>query len=475
MSMAGGRSKNRNRSSTSSASPVLGVTVLAIVAALTVLRLHLAFAGDLNEQEALLSVCSFHPQGAYVEGPAGVPLLLSLFRGFLGLGVVTCRWISVLAALLLSWSVWWMTSRLAPRSPSLALWAILALNLLPSVNLATLIMDGAMLSSSVILMTLVAGWNTLTVPHGRGITAWVLFGVSLGVGTLYFTPLGLIFPIALIARVLLRKRSRDPVPWAGVFMALVLLLAGFIPALAWNAGHNWIEWSSVAEGFESYSLVGVRFSLTLVVTLSALTIPFLILLTTYGSLWRKLTVLILLGMAGVSGLMLLYPGMLPALAPGLPSPFGVRGMGDLAQEIVSLRQERPDSKGGKAFLISSTSGLAALLGEKIQLCYPECPGAPPVFVAETPSMNSSYSLWPSYADAVAPAAKDLLYSEEKFVSPFLGRNALYITTESAQELPQTITSAFGAVGLLKEEPIISNGQQTIVRIYQCEGYRSLAL
>jgi hypothetical protein len=148
------------------------------------------------------------------------------------------------------------------------------------------------------------------------------------------------------------------------------------------------------------------------------------LLTTYATWWRQVTVLLFLVMAGVSGLMLLNPGSLPAFAPGLPSPLGVRGVGDLAIEVATLRQGRPDARGEKPFLVTSTSGLAAVLGEKIQINYPECPGAPPVFVAESPSMNSSYALWPSYADAVSPAVKDLLYTQEKFTSPFLGRNAL---------------------------------------------------
>ena len=90
-------------------------------------------------------------------------------------------------------------------------------------------------------------------------------------------------------------------------------------------------------------------------------------------------------------------------------------------------------------------------------------------------MNSSYAFWPSYQDAVAAAAPDNLYTEEKSASPFLGRNALYITTESREELPQTITGAFGAVGLLKEMPITVNGRTQVVRIYQCEDYRTLSL
>jgi hypothetical protein len=90
-------------------------------------------------------------------------------------------------------------------------------------------------------------------------------------------------------------------------------------------------------------------------------------------------------------------------------------------------------------------------------------------------MNSSYALWHSYPDAVAAGVKDNLYTEEKSVSPFLGRNALYITTERKEELPQTIMGAFNAVALLKEVPITIDAKQQVLRIYQCEGYRTLSL
>ena len=76
---------------------------------------------------------------------------------------------------------------------------------------------------------------------------------------------------------------------------------------------------------------------------------------------------------------------------------------------------------------------------------------------------------------MAAGVKDNLYTEEKSASPFLGRNALYVTMETNEELPQTITGAFNAVALLKEVPVTINGKQQVLRIYQCEVYRSLSL
>ena len=58
-----------------------GVLVLACaVGALTLFRLMVATGGAITGEEALLEVCSAHPAGGYVEGPAGAPLLLFLLN-----------------------------------------------------------------------------------------------------------------------------------------------------------------------------------------------------------------------------------------------------------------------------------------------------------------------------------------------------------------------------------------------------------
>ena len=443
---------------------------------LTLLRLIVACSGSLGESEAFLAACAAHPAGGYVEGPCGVPLLTALLLTlkplFGGSALLALRCFSPLAALLLSWCIWWIARRLAPHRPAVALWSVLGINLLPWVNLASLLLDGAMVSAAMILLCVVAGWNAVIAMMVKGkqpLLPWLLFGASLGFGTLFFYPLGWLLLIAVALR--LRLHGVKRFPWQGILIALGLLIAGWSVPLLWNARHDWIEWSSVARGFDGYAVGGAILSLSLCVAVSALIVPTLVLLASDG-LWlrRGMTLLLALSALG-SAWVLALPSRLPASAP---SPLGVQGVNELARAVLALKKARPDAKGVASFLIAQSPGLAALLGEKITLTYPERSGAPSVFVAESPSLNSSFALWPSYADAVAPAAKDINYTEE-FVSPFLGRNALYITTEAPSELPQTITGAFGAVGLLKEMPLIRKGRSEVIRIYQCEGYRTLAL
>ena len=444
--------------------------LIGAVAALTALRISVATGGALNENEAFLSLCAAHPAGAYIEGAAGTPLLLALLKA-LGLsGVAALRWISSLALLPLSWAVWWIGRRVAPHRHAVALWAVLGVNLLPPVTLASLVMNGAMITATLLLLSVVAGWHAALARGASAVGAWALFGGTLAVSTLFWQPVGYLLPVAAAFRFL--NEGGKGFPWKGLVAAFGLLLIGWVAPLGWNARHDWVGWSSVAAGFDAITIGSRSLSLGLLVALCGVITPFLVRLAYVARGWAVAVILFGGVMALGSGLMMLVPSVIPS---GLPSPIGVQGIGGIAEEVLSLRKARPNSKSERSFLIASTPGLAALLGSRITIDYPERPGAPSVFASESPSLSSSYALWPSYPDAVAAGVVDTLYTEEKSASPFLGRNALYITTETKEELPQTITGAFGAVGLLKEIPITWNGRPVTIRIYQCEDYRSLSL
>lgn len=443
--------------------------LVAAILALTALRIAIATSGSMTEGEAFLRVCSSHPAGAYAEGPAGIPLLLSLLQ-LAGLtGLTALRWISPLCLLVLSWCVWWIARRLDPHRPVVALWAALGFNLLPPVNVASLVFNGAVPAASAFLLALVAGWRAVIAPSAR-LSAWGLFGAALAISTQFRQESGLLLPAAMVLCFI--RGGFSSLPWKGILAAVALLALGWVPMIAWNVRHDWIQWAGIAPAFDMVTAWGRHSSLGTVLILCALLTQILV----RGAF---LSPVIRVGV-GIIGLVCLLetvvvfaaPSFLPA---GLPDPSGVSGVEGVASELMALRTHRLDPKGRSSILIAQTPGLASLVGSRIRIDYPERPGSPAIFVAESPSMGSSYAVWPSYADAVAAAETDRLYTQEKSASPFLGRSALYLSSESREELPQTITGSFDAVALLKEVPIRRGGRTETLRIYQCESYHPLAL
>ena len=300
----------------------IGLLVWAAVLALGFFRLSVATGGAPTEQEALLIACAGHPAGGYVEGAAGTPLLIGLVKT---LGFPALRWIPVLATLLLSWCVWWIGCRVAPHRPAVAFWSLLAVNLLPPVSLASLVMNGAAVSAALLLLAAVAGWHAV-IARGPAPRAWILLGIALGAATLFWLPSGLIV-IPVLCGAFVRRGFRE-FPWKGSLLALGLLILGWVAPVSWNAGNRWIGWYGVAPGWDALSLGSLHFSLGLVVAASAFVVPWLVLLAFRSRPWSIVMLVLAVACASLSGLWVMIPATIPAC---LPSPVGVKGVGTLAQ------------------------------------------------------------------------------------------------------------------------------------------------
>ena len=69
---------------------------------------------------------------------------------------------------------------------------------------------------------------------------------------------------------------------------------------------------------------------------------------------------------------------------------------------------------------------------------------------------------------------DDYFTEQRAENPFLGRSALYVTRERAEELPQSIRAAFDSVVLFRELPG-AGGDPRPLYIYLCLVYQTLPL
>jgi hypothetical protein len=148
---------------------------------------------------------------------------------------------------------------------------------------------------------------------------------------------------------------------------------------------------------------------------------------------------------------------------------------DTADKVreVFLAKDTTGSEG--LFLIAADTDLAAVLGYHLRDDLIPPIGHPAVYVRESQDISSQFGLWPSYDDFVeVETHSDEYFTEQKGENPFMGRSALYISTEPPIDLPQTIKAAFGAVTPIQELPS-RPGLPHPLYIYLCENYQTLPL
>jgi hypothetical protein len=141
-----------------------------------------------------------------------------------------------------------------------------------------------------------------------------------------------------------------------------------------------------------------------------------------------------------------------------------RGWDGVARALHEAVQELP-ATGRGGFLIAETPGDAAMLGRFFRAGEPS--PYPPVFVPESPALDSQFGIWPSYADFVEGEV-DPLFSEQRGHNPFLGGNALYIGVD----MPQGIHGAFSETREVAEV-ILPGGRKA--KIHLCLDYQTLPL
>jgi len=146
---------------------------------------------------------------------------------------------------------------------------------------------------------------------------------------------------------------------------------------------------------------------------------------------------------------------------------------EVGREVEELRRGQTPP----VFLIAEDAPLASAIALHLENADPALPGHPPVYVLESPSAESQYAFWPRYdqfteAPPAPPEPGTDPFTEQDGFNPFLGRSALYLTTQPEEELPQAISAAFTTCRLLAEITLPSGG---ILRVFLCSEYQTLPL
>lgn len=499
--------------------------------AITALRIFLAASGHLNEQEAYLLLCGQHLDWSFIDGPAGVPAIMRLCSIFLGATPLAVRLFAPLMVAAASFAIAALARSL--HNEKVAWWSVIAFNFFPLTNAAALVMDGTLMVASLWIITVVMAWRVMSGEKKQSI--WIFFGLFLALGTQFSYSIGLLLLLVFLWEFLVDGKCSC---YAGAGVALLCLGFGWVGPLYWNLHHDWLSWSQTTWlSFWSWNLPCVETNspffwsaLFLFPLLFFGVAGFFILRPRYqhDALKKEIALLILLtlpfffyfhqlghGRAGFSWMLALLGLTLPwvvafclkksmlqklglsflvlsgifsmLLVSGILSPInkfscwkvpgarGVTGLQPMAVEILRWRAIQQQDSGKSPFIIAQTPGLAALLGSVLPVAYPELPGAPSVFVPESPSFETQFQLWPHYAEATATATVDPFYTEEKVTSPFLDHDAFYVTPEILEEIPQTIHSAFASVEPLGEAIIDNEGKKERLFIYRCKNYQMLSL
>lgn len=171
---------------------------------------------------------------------------------------------------------------------------------------------------------------------------------------------------------------------------------------------------------------------------------------------------------------------------GIPWPYDkdpsgrLRGWKTAAAEVQRVRDELEAVAGDSVFLIGDTYGTSAELSFYLPDPRVEGPGHPPVYIPESQSIENQFSFWPRYDEFLLdgqPVEPNPYFTEQRGVNPFLGRTALYITTDPERSLPpSSIRDGFDSHEMIALIEVRRHGQiARTLRIFLCRDYHTQPL
>jgi len=487
-----------------------------VITMLTLLRVAVVCLSKPSASEAYYFICAQHPAAAYFDGPAGTAMLVKALDQTEGLWRLWAPFFALASSL----ACFGLVRRL--DNEERAAGTALALNALPIFNWCALRIRPDLAALTFVLLGLWCSWRAFHSDRSA-LLRWIAAGICFGLAALFaYASLLVVLGVGIFVFCSPRHwRGRD-VLGALLLFGLPALMLG--PAIAWNRQLEWIAvaggtfrtlWNFDLGGFFSVTArLFDKFSLLLLPGLAmafvaavggarlhlrarfiALGTFFPVLFAVYFTLrgeesavfylllaaplllaallewvsdlaWRKLFIRIAFAVA-----------VLFSARSAMSAYLAGTSWDKVYQGILNVFLE--ESKKGRdgLFFIGENPTVASALGYYLRkdFAIPEG-GHPIVHVAESQNISSQFGLWPSYDDFVEtdrPLGEDVS-EEHRAENPFMGRDALYITRERADEVPQTIKAAFESVTYLGEFPPPGNEDERLY-IYLCVNYQTLPL
>jgi Dolichyl-phosphate-mannose-protein mannosyltransferase len=505
------------RETSKSASSVTGLkTLLLFAIAATAARMAAVYFTDPSPQEAYYFLCSQRPAPAYFDGPGGTAFVTGL-ASVDGKSEIVWRLTAPFWALCATFACYGLVRQFAGTTR--AAWVALVLNLIPAFNSAALRVGPELPTLTFVLLGLLAARRAIGAKSGKLIW-WIGAGLFFGAAS-WFSYAAVAMLPGIVCVALYDPKNRRAVDFGGVCALLGIPALCLALPLLWNAEQDWIP---IAGGtlrtiweFDSASFL--RSLSGLLLGLSPLLLPPILLGWSLALLesrkdnerfisWCTLPGLltglyfVLRGGSGVLYLLLVAPLLLlnamdlfasrPRVAAGfrwsavvLAVIFSTLAISDALRAGQDWRQaaselgraflEKSAEGQDDLFLVAEDPGLASVLGYHLRNDFVSPAGHPTVYVRESQDISNQFAFWPSYADFTETGkVRDEYFTEQKAESAFLGRSALYISHERAQDLPQSIKAAFDSVVMFRKLPGAGEDARPLY-IYLCLVYQTLPL
>ena len=159
----------------------------------------------------------------------------------------------------------------------------------------------------------------------------------------------------------------------------------------------------------------------------------------------------------------------------------MRGWKSATRAVEKMRNDFEAQLGEKLFLIADARDRASEISFYLRDKRAEGPGHPPVYITESQDLVNQFSFWPRYDEFVelkpgTPQPGGEVYTEENGISPFVGRDALFIRAGEKEHVPHNIRAAFqstepvGTIEVRRYGKVLRKWQ-----VFLCRNYRTLPL